>query len=119
MLRYSRSHGWCSLKPFMPADESFNSQALMLNAEVVNSSNQIHPCFKRFTQACYGSPPSHKSRQALSKRRVESFYKGRVDYSCALCLLDHSFDFGLAALNDPAVNANNPSLLILFYRLRD
>jgi hypothetical protein len=119
MICYSRCHGWCSLKPFVSADQSFNSQALVPTAEVVNRPYQIHPRFKRMAEAGYCSPSSHKARQALSKCRIEPLYEGRVDYSSSLRCFYHSFDFGFRAFYDSAVNADNASRLVLLYRLRD
>jgi hypothetical protein len=91
----------------------------MISAKVVNRPNQIHPCFKRFALTRYCSPSAHKARQALPKRRVESFDEGRVDYSCPLCFLDHSFNFRFGSFNNPPINADNPSLIVLLYGLRD
>jgi hypothetical protein len=103
----------------VPAYQSFYSQTLVLTAEVVNRPYQIHPCFKRFVQARYGSPSSYKARQALSERRIEPLYEGCVDYSSTLRPVDHSFNFGAAALNDSPVNSDNSPLLVLLNRLRN
>jgi hypothetical protein len=119
MLCYSRSHGWRSLKPLVSAYQSFNSQALVLTAEVVDSSNQIHPCFKRFVVTSNSSSSSDKTRQALSKRSIESLDEGRVDDSFTLRSLDHSFNLGLAAFNDSPINADQSPRLVLLYGLRD
>jgi hypothetical protein len=119
MVCYPSSLCGRSLKPLVPADQSFNPQALVLSAKVVNRPNQIHPCFKRFAVTRYCSPSAYKARQALPKRRIESFYKGRVDYSSPLCLLNHSFNLGLAALNDSPRNANYTPLVVLLDCLRD
>lgn len=119
MIRYCSSHRGRSLKPFVPAYQSSNPQALMLSAEVVDSSDQIHPCFKRSTVSGKRPPSSHKTRQALSERRIESFYEGRVDNPSSLCPLNHSVNLSLCAFNDPAINGDNTPRLVLLYGLCD
>jgi hypothetical protein len=91
----------------------------MLAAEVVYSSYQIHPCFKRFAVTGYSPSSADETRQALSKRSIESLDKSCVDYSSALRSLDHSFNLGLAARNDSPLDADHSPRFVLLYRLRD
>src|SRR5215210_3896980 len=119
MIRYSGSLCWCSLKPFVPTNQACLSQALMLAAEVVNRTDQIHPCFKRTALSCYGSSSSHKCRQALSKCGVEPFYERCVDDSSRLRPFKHLLNVGFIAQNDAALNADHTSLLVLLDRLRN
>ena len=119
MLCYSRCHRRRSLYPLVPANQSLNSQALVLTAEVVNRSHQIHPCCKCFALSSHCPPSPHKAGQALSKRRVESLDESRVDYPSSLCSLNHSFNLSLAAFNDSPSNADHSPSLVLLYGLCD
>jgi hypothetical protein len=119
MISNTGSLGWRSLQPFVSADQSCLPQALVLTAEVVNRGDHIHPCFKRSALPCYGSPSSHKTRQALPERGVESFYERRVDYSSTLRKLKHSFNLCLRAFNDSPLDADHTPLLMLFNSLRN
>ena len=119
MVSNTGSLGWRSPQPFASADQSCLPQALVLTAEVVNRPYHIHPCFKRSALSCYGSPSSHKTRQALPKRGVESFYERRVDYSSTLRKLNHGFNLCLRAFNDSPLDANHTPLLVFFNSLRN
>ena len=118
MISNAGSLRWRSLKPFVPTNQSGNSQALVMRAEVVNSSNHIHPCFERCAVPGYSSSSSDKARQTLPERSIESLYEGCVNYSCSLCPLKHSFNLCLRTFNDAPMDANNSPLIVLFDRLR-
>jgi len=91
----------------------------MLSAEVVNSPDQMHSCFKRVAVPGYGSPSAYKSRQALAKRGIESFNERCVDNSSPLRMLKHSFNLSRRAFNDSPLYADHSPLLVLLYGLRN
>src|SRR5215210_898071 len=119
MISNTSSLCGCSFQPSVPTNQSHHPQALVLSAEVVNRPYQIHPCFKRSVVTRYSSSSSDKTRQALPKRSIDSFYEGRVDYSSTLRSFKHSFNFGLRPFNDSPINADNTPLLVLFDCLRN
>src|SRR5438270_2237868 len=119
MIGNRRGHRRCTLKPFVPANQSWPSQTLMFAAEVIDGAHQIHPRLKGF--ALLGQCPTapRQTRQALPKSRIQPLDEGRVDDASALAADNHSLDVGGFALHDAPLNAADTPLLVLFDHLRD
>jgi hypothetical protein len=119
MIGGGRCHRRRPLKPFVPTNQSRQSQTLVLSAEVVDCADQIHARLQRFT--LFGKRPTapRQTRQALAKRRIQSLDEGRVDDALALCTRNYPVNVASLALHDTPLNAAYTPLLILFNHLRN
>jgi len=119
MIRDGRCHRRRPRKPFVPTNQSWQPQTLMLSAEVVDCADQIHSRLQRFTRFGKRSTAPRQTRQALAKRRIQSLDEGRVDDALALRTRNHPVNVASLALHDTPLNAAHTPVLVLFNHLRN
>src|SRR5262245_35037029 len=103
MIRNAARHRGCPFEPLVAPDPSWQSQTLVLRAEVVDATDQIHPRLQGLTLSGQRPRASGQAVNVTAKRSIDSLHEGRVNVPFALRLLDHLRDrFFCSLINLPA-----------------
>ena len=103
----------------MTSHQSWQSQAFVLGAEVVDAPHQRHPSLQGVTLSGQGSGASGQAVQTTAKRVIEAFKEGGVDAAFALRQFDHRGDGPMCSAINPSGHANDVMACILLDHLRD
>ncbi len=101
----------------MASDQSWQSEAFGLCAEVVDSPHQVHPRLQGFTLSGERSRASGQAVKTTAKGSVDSLNEGGVDVAFALCFFDHRCDCLLCSLIDLAPHTDDSIVLFLLDHL--
>ncbi len=119
MIRQAARYRRCPCKPFMTSNQSWQSEAFVLRAEVVDAPHKIHPRLQGFTSSGQGSCASGQAVQTTAKRAIDALNEGGVDIACTLRQFDQLSDcFFCSSINLPT-HANDAMACILLDHLRD
>lgn len=119
MIRNAARHRWCPFEPLVAPDQSRQSQAFVLRAEVVDATDKIHPRLQGLTLSGQGPRASGQTVNATAKRSVDSLNEGGVNLPFALRPLDHLRDRFFCSLINLPCHANDAMAFILLDHLRD
>ena len=119
MICNATRHCRCSFQPLVATGQPRQSQAFMLSAKVVDTTNKVHSRFQGLALLGQRSCASGQAVKTTAKGPVDSLNKGGVDIAFTLRLFDHLCDGLLRPLMDLPPHANDPIVLILLDHLRD
>jgi len=119
MICNATGHRRCSFKPLVATGQSRQPQALMLRAEVVDTTHKVHSRLQGLTLPGQRSRAPGQTVKTTAKGPVDALNKGGVDIAFALRLFDHLCDGLLRPLIDLPPHADDPIVLILLDHLRD
>ena len=88
MICYATGHRGRPFKPLVASDESWQSHAFMLRAEVIDTTDKVHPRLQGLAPPGKGSRASGQACKTNAKGPVDSLNKGGVDLAFALRLFD-------------------------------
>src|SRR3972149_10400589 len=86
MIGKTSSYRWCAGNPLMASDDPGQPQALMLGAEVVHATHQIHKWFQGFWVTDQGSTAPHQDRQAGAEGGIQALDESGVELGSAMAL---------------------------------
>ena len=119
MIRNAGRHRWRPFEPLVAPDQSRQSQAFVLRAEVVDATHKIHPRLQGLTLSCQRSRASGQAVNVTAKGPIDSLNEGGVNVPFALRLSDHLRDRFFCPLINLPSHANDPTAFILLDHLRD
>ena len=99
MIRKPSRHRWRPTKPQVSSYQTGYTQALVLTAEVVDSSHKVHRSMKSVRQSNQGSCSTRQTTHPLTKGSIETLDETGVEYSSILTLMAHLFDLLSVALH--------------------
>jgi hypothetical protein len=109
-------------KPLAASDQTRQSQAFILRAEVIDTTDKIHSQLQGLTLSGQGTRASGQAEKAAAKGSVvplDDENEGCVDVAFPLRLLNHLSDRFFCHLINLLCHAYHSIVLILFDHLRD
>jgi len=80
------SNGWCALNPMMTerTNREFEAQAVMIVAEVIKATHNVHTIDKGSRTVGQGAGSSDQAVQMHSNSGIEPFDESCVDYTLSI-----------------------------------
>ena len=119
MICNATRHCWCPFKPLVAPDQSGQSQAFMLYAEVVDATNKVHPRLQSLALPRQRPRASGQAVKTSAKGPVNPFDKCSVDVAFALRQFDHICNGLFRPLIDLPCHADDSIVLIALDHSRD
>lgn len=119
MIGQATSHRRRPCQPLVATDQPWQAQALVLGAEIIDATNQVHTRLQGLALPGQRARASGQAVQTTAKGPVDPLDEGRVDVPLALRLLDQLRDRGFCSLINLPAHAHDTIAFVLFEHLRD
>ena len=119
MRRQPSGHRGCAPEPFVSAYQTWQAQALVLRAEVVDRSYQVRARVQARVCPRERARASRQATQTTAERPVESFDVSRIDVARALRRADEGCDGCARALIDMPRHTHDTLAFVAFDDLRE